>query len=272
VPSVDGLLTAYCVFKDGTVGIWETDFSTFASGLPPPAAPAPASGKAGDPPPVKLQSIAFADKDTLWAVAQDNTSYQWQKPGPKAGSNDDTWNAGEWLHRPKLDGISMLTFQSALSQSPGSPVGLTAADGKIVKWDGQVTFDWLPPIEPQSDTKMSAVAWDRGKPPALWGIGADKLLYRWIDSDQQWEAFAPNKDTTLAMIAFDASNTMWAVHDPDGKLCRWDPGSSAPAAGAPAPAAGAAPATPRAPGWKQDDYFANLPAISWLAFKPAPAK
>jgi hypothetical protein len=248
MPSVDRLLNAYCVRKDGTVGIWQSDYSSFAAVTPSSQ---------------KLASIAFDDKGVLWGVNADGNVVRWQNAASKTGPDGETWAAGSWATLEALGKVRMLTFHGA----PGaSAMYAVNENGDIIQWTG---FQWTDPqsdqlyVQKNDPKKLSMIAWDTATPPNLWAISDDNDVLKWDPAYNQWEDYKNLGSKLLKMLAFDATGVMWGVtaadKSGDSQIVRWDSGTAA-AGGGPASLAD----------WKQDDYFKNA-AVSWLAFKPAAA-
>lgn len=251
----DKLVGAYCVFNDGTLGIWQSDFSAFA--------PVPLGAK------WKLATIAFDDKGSLWGVNDANDVVRWQS----AAASGDTWQVGSWNPLAALSGVNMLTFAAPVvpPQTTPSPMAVKT-DGSVAQWAG---YDWSGPMfVPKSGPQpLSMIAWDAAKPPNLWGIAPDATndILQWDSQRNQWEDWKIFGTKKMKMLTFDSSGTMWGIssdpNDKKGNLWRWDP-DPAPASATTAPAAtSGAPAPGR---WNQDDYFSAIP-LTWLAFKPAAA-
>jgi len=249
----DKLVGAYCVFKDGAVGVWQTEYSSFAKldSLTPATT---------------LTSLAFGDKGALWGVTAiskvPGNVVSWQNAGPN--QIGDTWTAGFWSPLAALGDMKMLTFQAAATAGQSPTMSGVNPAGQIVKWLG---FQWSPPLyQPTGEpTALSMIAWDTAATPNLWGISGNDVL-KWDPNYNQWEDYKTLGAKQLQMLAFDASGGMWGL-DTDGHIWRWDSGTSGAAGGA----AGAVGSAASAVGsWKQDPYFANV-TVSWLAFKPAAA-
>lgn len=240
MPSVDRLLNSYCVRKDGTVGIWQSDHSCFAELTPSDQT---------------LTSIAFDDKGVLWGVNAQKNIVRWQNAGSKTAPDGETWAAGSWAVLDALGTVGNLTFHAA----SGASAMYAVKDGHIVQWTG---FQWVtePLYVQKNDTrKLAMIAWDTVNPPNLWAISTDDEVLKWDPTYHQWEDYKNLGSRKLTMIAFDAAGVMWGVTDTDNQIVRWDSGA-APASGGAASGAD----------WKQDDYFKDI-AVSWLAFKPAAA-
>jgi hypothetical protein len=255
----DKLVGAYCVFKeDGTLGIWQTDYSSFAKLENVTTA-------------TKLNSIAFS-KDAFWGVTEPNPKtpgnvVNWKNAGPSPSG--DAWNAGSWSPLNALGDVTMLAFGPAAAAGQSPMMFAVGTDGQIRQWQG---FQWSPALyQPTGDPKvvpptvLSMIAWDTAATPNLWAVSGTDVM-KWDPNYNQWEDYKTLGAKQLQMLAFDASGGMWGL-DADGHIWRWDSGTS----GASGGAAGAVGSAASAVGsWKQDPYFANV-KVSWLAFKPAAA-